>query len=233
MKTSRFCIYCGRRANSRDHVPPKCLLERPFPENLSTVPACQECNRGFALDEEYFRVVLASTSTKPLLEVKVTEGGVVDRAFEMSQNWDASVIHALRVDAEDRVLLATQEGRLARVIAKIAAGLYFLRYGQIVNLHRLEPVRAFPCGPPEDQRPWQLLACMVGGDFRFKRWSLVQENVFSSIVVRDSEWKMWCVMNFYDALWGVTCFPQPKSLKPPRRVSKTNDRQLSLLEGVL
>jgi len=40
-------------------VPPKLLLERPFPPNLLTVPACADCNSAFKADDEYTRIVLA------------------------------------------------------------------------------------------------------------------------------------------------------------------------------
>ena len=34
------CIYCGKPANTREHVPSKTMLIEPFPENLPTIPAC-------------------------------------------------------------------------------------------------------------------------------------------------------------------------------------------------
>ena len=48
------CIYCGKPAETREHIPSKSLLIGPFPENLSTIPACFECNNGFSADEECF-----------------------------------------------------------------------------------------------------------------------------------------------------------------------------------
>jgi hypothetical protein len=34
------------------------LLEQPFPPNLLTVPACEDCNTSFKADDEYTRTVL-------------------------------------------------------------------------------------------------------------------------------------------------------------------------------
>ena len=48
------CIYCGRHATTREHVPSKTLLLEPYSDNLPTIPACFECNNGFSEDEEYF-----------------------------------------------------------------------------------------------------------------------------------------------------------------------------------
>jgi hypothetical protein len=55
-----LCAYCGRRKKlTSDHVPPKLLLERPFPPNLWVVPACADCNQSFIADDEYTRAALA------------------------------------------------------------------------------------------------------------------------------------------------------------------------------
>ena len=48
-----FCAYCGSGTETRDHVPSKVFLDEPYPANLPVVPACQSCNEGFSLDEEY------------------------------------------------------------------------------------------------------------------------------------------------------------------------------------
>jgi len=54
------CAYCGEeRELTDDHVPPKLLLEEPFPDNLITVPACAPCNHGFQRDDEYTRDMVA------------------------------------------------------------------------------------------------------------------------------------------------------------------------------
>jgi len=52
------CAYCGKLPDTRDHVPSKILLEKPFPENIPVVPSCLECNSGFSLDEEYFACMI-------------------------------------------------------------------------------------------------------------------------------------------------------------------------------
>ena len=52
------CIYCGGRADSREHIPSKTFLKKPFPENLYTVPSCKKCNNSFSQDELYTRIVI-------------------------------------------------------------------------------------------------------------------------------------------------------------------------------
>jgi len=55
-----LCAYCGHgKKLTKDHVPPKLWLEVPYPANLITVPACEDCNRRFKDDDEYVRMVVA------------------------------------------------------------------------------------------------------------------------------------------------------------------------------
>lgn len=48
-----YCACCGRRPSTREHVPPKVFLDRPYPANLPVTRTCAECNEGASLDEEY------------------------------------------------------------------------------------------------------------------------------------------------------------------------------------
>ena len=54
------CAYCGEtKPLTVDHVPPKLMLEEPYPDNLVTVPACLDCNKKFQKNDEYTRTVIA------------------------------------------------------------------------------------------------------------------------------------------------------------------------------
>ncbi len=55
---SQLCIYCNRAvADTVDHIPPKLLLAKPYPDNLLTVPSCFKCNSSFQKHDEYTRVI--------------------------------------------------------------------------------------------------------------------------------------------------------------------------------
>lgn len=58
----RECYLCGAPATTREHIPPRGMFPHPRPHNLVIVPACDECNRGNSLHDEYFRVVVATGS---------------------------------------------------------------------------------------------------------------------------------------------------------------------------
>jgi hypothetical protein len=55
MKPSKpkLCIYCGKPADTVDHIPPKALVPAPARNNIITVPACRACNNGFSKDDEF------------------------------------------------------------------------------------------------------------------------------------------------------------------------------------
>lgn len=55
---SAFCAFCGAPPKTRDHVPPKIFLDRPYPENLPVVGSCLRCNNDASLDEEYVACLL-------------------------------------------------------------------------------------------------------------------------------------------------------------------------------
>lgn len=45
------CAYCGSEADTRDHVPSRVLLDKPYPPDLPVVGACKKCNNGFSIHE--------------------------------------------------------------------------------------------------------------------------------------------------------------------------------------
>lgn len=45
---------------TRDHVPGRGLFSAPLPSDLLTVPACKPCNGRYELEDEYFRLHVAS-----------------------------------------------------------------------------------------------------------------------------------------------------------------------------
>lgn len=58
-KNVLICVYCGvAKGISRDHVPSKALLDKPYPDDLPCVEACESCNNGFSLNEEYLACLI-------------------------------------------------------------------------------------------------------------------------------------------------------------------------------
>jgi len=133
-----LCYICGvRSANTKDHLFPECLFQRPMPSNLpKRLPACRECNNGLSKDEELFRVFMASgmayendagyriwterirpdlqgdrPGLKPLLQSLVKQYLVFSKTGEF---------------LGQVIFLEKDRDFIHRILSKIARGLYFL-----------------------------------------------------------------------------------------------------------
>lgn len=73
------CFHCGRaNPETDDHVPPKVFLDKPYPDNLITVPSCGPCNSKSSDDEQYVAslievVVCGTTDPRQLERRKISE----------------------------------------------------------------------------------------------------------------------------------------------------------------
>ena len=57
----RECVYCGEvKEVSKEHVIPKCLFIKPYPPNLITVKACDDCNNAKSQNDDYLRDFLVA-----------------------------------------------------------------------------------------------------------------------------------------------------------------------------
>jgi hypothetical protein len=203
-KTMSRCVYCGIEvaSSSREHVPPKVLLEEPFPLNLRTVPSCIGCNNSWQLDEEYLAVFLAHISDHPSLQDRVLEGGRVDRALTNSPFFDDRVIAALEVTESGKVSMQPELRRIGRIAAKIAYGLFCLKYG--LGKSPADFSTAWISGF-DHQIPQRLVAAQwVAFAGRRKRWTTVQNSVFGFLFAKGSmveDPSSYCFLNFYNTLF--------------------------------
>lgn len=131
-----LCAYCGAedRELTDDHVPPKLMLEEPFPDNLVTVPACLECNQRFQKDDEYTRTVIALDFRAADNSAAQSRLPKILRSFgrPQSQRFASYIRSQLRptdlVDSKGQPLGIRAEVDRARIDAtgeRIARGLYF------------------------------------------------------------------------------------------------------------
>ncbi len=59
-----FCAFCGGPADTEDHVPSRCFLDKPYPPNLPVIPCCHKCNHDFSIDEEYVSCFIDCAKSK-------------------------------------------------------------------------------------------------------------------------------------------------------------------------
>jgi hypothetical protein len=222
------CVYCPQEATTRDHVIPRCLLERPYPPNLPTVPSCKQCNEGFSGDEEYFLAVMAQTGFEPSLMSKVGEGGVVDRMLTRSAGLDAHFVESSHVAEDGRVFIVPDETRIANVARKVAFGLFCHRYTPDVlpDLHDFLALK-----PVHNLDNSNFIFVMIHNErFRPRRWKHVQTlisegkrriQVFDYMFVRNQIGtdlgRLFCIMRFHETLWAAVRCPHPSNRKNAKR----------------
>jgi hypothetical protein len=232
MRALLSCVYCGRPATTKDHVIPRCLLERPYPPNIPTVPSCRTCNEGYSADEEYFLAVMAQSGFVPSLMQKVEEGGVVDRMLERSAGLDAHFAASMNVGDDGRIFIIPDESRVARITRKVAFGLYCHRYTPNV----IPPLNDFlVLKPVHDIDNTNFIFVMAHNErFKPRPWKHVQTlslmprgkvQVFDYMFVRNWVWadfgKLFCIMRFHETVWAAVRCPHPSTKKnPKRRVGK-------------
>jgi hypothetical protein len=147
-KPSR-CVYCGRPGPhlTKEHIPQRSLFPDPKPENLITVPSCQQCNQGFSKDEEYFLCWLAL-----LCSEKDADSMLMDKMFRILSNQvhlqekrseqtgmhgevfsslASEIRRKMRLNGQGKPALPTQDARVKNVLGKIAKGLYFYYAGEL------------------------------------------------------------------------------------------------------
>ncbi len=135
----KLCVYCDKDATTQDHTPPRCLLKRPLPSNLLTLPACQKCNTGFSFDEEVVRSILTLVSSHPDLIAERQGSGRLSRALARNERLRNVIGQSYR----DGKYHFTSEifTSFERVLRKTVQGLYFGYYNKIVENDQLAILR--------------------------------------------------------------------------------------------
>jgi len=115
-----LCAYCGELSDTRDHVPSKILLEKPYPENIPVVPCCLECNNGFSLDEEYFACLIeclisGTTDLDKLSRKSIVK--ILKRKTKLKARLDKAIINK-----DGKTQFKIELERIENIILKLAYG---------------------------------------------------------------------------------------------------------------
>lgn len=210
------CVYCGKSSSTKDHVPPKLLLEKPYTEidNWLTIPSCLTCNRNYSNDEEYFLNVLVEISSNPTLRSKKEGGGTVERARNRSIGLKKRIENSLLEMDDQRVYLNPDYHRIKNVVEKIALGLFFHRYSKFGRLSSFNFIGIYPYSVM-DTRPSDVRMLLFSENFKSKKWTAIQAGVLSYIVVKD--WGtsvLLMIICFHNSVWCLVNIPHPNAISP-------------------
>jgi len=208
--THKSCVFCRGFATTHDHIPPRGLLKKPYPQNLFTVPSCHRCNNAYSVDEEYVQIVLAQIGVTPNLSEKIEEGGTIDRALRRSPALEKRIFQGLSVAEDGRVMFAPDINRIANVASKVACGLHWHRYGKAYGIDKFRTLEIL--GPGDEPSSSLISSTHFWPGFRSKKWNVLQNGVFSYLFAKGwmaGDPPLYCVMNFSDTITcAVGCPPK-------------------------
>lgn len=146
----RGCIYCGGSADTRDHVPSKCLLEQPYPDNLPVVGCCDSCNQDFSKNEQYVVCLIESVlcgSTDPEKIGRPSVARIMQNSPALRQRIENS-----KIEVDGQIAFVPEIERIKNVMLKLARGHAAFELSQPC---RTKP-NHFWCGPllllPQENR---------------------------------------------------------------------------------
>ena len=92
--------------------------------------------------------------------------------------------------------------------------MYYHKYKKRANLNSFNCTGFYPF-EVEETRPSKIFMLTYSEKFRLKKWTNIQPNVFSYIVVRDSTRnnKLTMIFHIHNTVWCVVEIPFPKSKK--------------------
>lgn len=119
-RLTNFCAYCGERAETEDHVPSRCFLDQPYPQNMPVVPCCHKCNHDFSEDEEYVSCLIDCMKYNTVVPDEIPREKT-RRALFHSQKLQARIALQKREFAGITVF-DIEEERVKKVMRKLAFG---------------------------------------------------------------------------------------------------------------
>ena len=205
VRSRGFCIHCGvgldEGNTSRDHVPTRALLDRPYPDNLPAVDVCSECNNGFSKGEDYFVALMACVISGSVelggRELPVA-AGILARSADLAARIERTrrVQWTLWGDAE--VQWSAEPDRVENVVLKNARGHAFHELGLPLEFRPSHvgvcPIPLLSHGQRDQFEQWpedalwaemgsRMMQRMALGDLEYG-WVMVQEGVYRYMGVR-------------------------------------------------
>ena len=219
------CIYCGNSATTREHVPSKAFLIEPFPENLSTIPACFECNNGFSADENYVSCFLDVLKSFIYADYSCNES--TKQRLLKDEKLKQLIDEQIKLVGKE-VHFSYDEKRLLRILEKLAvghAGFEFdkvdfdrcvsISYDFIFNLSD-EQISNFNIIPTHDtiveissrvgNTPCIIQNIDTGEAYFFNAWNEVQENQYRYQVYQNNQGGVSVKIVIYELLYCCADF---------------------------
>lgn len=119
-RLNNCCAYCGNYAETEDHVPSRCFLDKPHPQNMPVVPCCKQCNRDFSEDEEYVSCMIDCMKVQTAIPNKI-QREKTRKSLLHSQKLQERIAAQIRV-FDGQTIFDYEKERFENIIHKLAFG---------------------------------------------------------------------------------------------------------------
>lgn len=182
-RTRGMCIYCGGLPETREHVPPRVFLDKPYPSDLPTVEACAKCNQAYSLDEEYMGClidcVISGIAEPSALQRETTKNSMLHTPAL------AERIAGARRETSDGISFDVEHDRIMNVVKKVAVGHVLYELGLLVPLDEVEvSIAPFPSLDPKSTSCFENLG--VG---ELALWPEVGSRAMHRLLITDENYK--------------------------------------------
>jgi hypothetical protein len=210
------CVYCGKRKETtRDHVISSNLFPSSYKKkNVITVPCCEECNRGFSFDKEYFRIFVCGagiehspyandlffSKVKRCIQRRPQIGSKVTKQMDLVDLYTEGGIY---LGQRTRVHIPDVDwNRYCNVLTKYVKGLFFHEFKQILPSSHV--TRHFL----GDEKMIEVTRYM-------KKWNWDDKDIFAyGYRYWPNTYALAWVTIFYDSIFFVSVAAQEQHLEP-------------------
>lgn len=115
-----LCAYCGGIAETEDHVPSRCFLDKPFPQGMPVIPCCHKCNHEFSKDEEYVSCFIDCMKANTAIPNRI-QSDKTRKTLMHSPKLKERIAAQIR-EFGGLIVYDYEKGRFEKVIRKLAFG---------------------------------------------------------------------------------------------------------------
>lgn len=196
-----LCCYCGNVADSREHLPSKTFLDKPYPEELFILPSCTQCNRSFSNDEEYLACLIEWVYSK--FNNGELRRDKIKNTFKQRPFWVELFSRGTKVDDNGNTIINFDAEKIKKILIKLARGhvVYMLselmydepdhisfifypempddKFDEFNSIHKMNVLPEIGC---------RAFRQVVTDDFGilYSIWDIIQEGRYRYIVFVDS-----------------------------------------------
>lgn len=195
----KICAYCGQdNAKTRDHIPPKSLFDRPLPTDLITVPACEECNNGDSVSDDFFqfhrKLQVPDSTEDSSIGQSISKTLDKNKRLEMELQKSAKTMVILHEHGENEEIMLVPDNSDAhdKVVDRITRGLYYHFTKQVLSKNSFVKVR-WHREKPKIPIDWNCLQKINIGNGQFVCYYCIDPN--------GSEISLW-IFHFLGCHWS-------------------------------